>query len=217
MPEMVLDCPHCSSERIGFDFGGQHRDPVTTSIWNTFWICRKCREGIVVQLLRRNSVHDQPGKCNGDPTDEGFQLRDIHPKLQEPDIPEHIPEDIAKDFREAMDNMLRQNWTSTGMMLRKVLQRATTMLASVNGLNFQSKNLKSRISELANEGCITLAMREWADIIRVDGNDATHTENEEFSKEEAVQMASFTEIFLVYAFTLPERVRKHREKAQPVL
>ena len=76
-----------------------------------------------------------------------------------------------------MDNIRRQNWVSAGMMLRKVLQPATTTLASDNGLGFQGVRLEPHIAKLADQHCITPAMREWADIVRVDGNVGTHTED----------------------------------------
>lgn len=216
MAQMVLDCPHCTSERTGFGYVGEQLEPRSQLVWNTFWVCLKCREGVVVKLLRRDTGVS-PHQCIGDPTDEGYDLIRIHPTPQSPSIPEHVPEDIASDFGEAMDNIRRQNWVSAGMMLRKVLQRTTTALASDNGLDLQKTNLWNRIAKLAEERCITPAMREWADIIRDDGNEATHEEEQVFSREQAEQMAEFTEVFLLYAFTLPGRVKEHKEKASPQL
>ena len=213
MPEMALKCPHCHTERVGFVFGGERQNVRSSLVWNTFWVCRECEEGIVVTLIRRANT-GAPSKCVGNPANEGFDLLGIHPTPLEPSMPEHIPDDIASDLREATDNMSRQNWTSAGMMLRKVLQRATTALASENGLDLQGIRLGPRIATLAEYHCITPAMREWADIIRFDGNSATHDEQEVFSKDQAEQMAEFVEVFLIYALTLPIRVKTHKERAQ---
>ena len=51
-------------------------------------------------------------------------------------------------------------------------------------------------------------MKDWAHQIRLDGNDATHEEDKVFTKEDAEQIREFTELFLIYAFTLPERVKR---------
>lgn len=53
-------------------------------------------------------------------------------------------------------------------------------------------------------------MKNWAHIIRIDSNGAVHSD-EEFTQEEAEEILNFTELFLLYAFTLPAMVesRKH--------
>ncbi|KFD19677.1 hypothetical protein GTPT_1608 [Tatumella ptyseos ATCC 33301] len=62
------------------------------------------------------------------------------------------------------------------------------------------------------QGKITEQMREWAHIVRFDANGAVHSD-EEFTQQEAEEMIGFTEVFLIYSFTLPEMVRVKREKS----
>jgi hypothetical protein len=50
-------------------------------------------------------------------------------------------------------------------------------------------------------------MKEWAQHIRLDANDATH-EPEEFSEEDAKRLQVFAEMFLTYAFTLPAMLKR---------
>ena len=57
----------------------------------------------------------------------------------------------------------------------------------------------------------TIYMREWVDIIRLDGNAATHEEDLEFEEQGATIMEEFIELFLTYTFTLQERVEIHTE------
>ena len=57
-------------------------------------------------------------------------------------------------------------------------------------------------------------MKEWADQIISDGNEAAHGEDETFTREDAEQIKEFTELFLIYAFTLPERVRQAKPAEQ---
>ena len=214
MVELILDCPHCDSERTGMEFAGErpfhlNRASGVTS-WNTFWVCRKCREGVVVKLSSQHiSSVIPPSQCAGDILDNFFDLVQVIPRRPEPEAPMHVPEDIARDFKEAVDNMRRRNWTSAGMMFRKVLQRSTTSLAP-EGVDFLRVNLMGRIDTLADKHFITPAMQDWAQIIRLDGNEATHEEDEVFSEHKASQMRDFTELFLIYAFTLPARVEAFR-------
>jgi Domain of unknown function (DUF4145) len=74
-------------------------------------------------------------------------------------------------------------------------------------------NLKQRIERLP-DSVVTPAMKEWAQHIRLSANDAVH-EPEEFSGVDAQQLHIFAELFLTYAFTLPEMLKKEKEKTNP--
>ena len=203
MAEMVLTCPYCASDLVTFAFGGERPINREPDAWNTLWVCRRCEEGVVVTLVGPGL--GSPGRSVGDPRDEGFFVHAIHPDPQQTRAPDHVPEDIARDFEEALDNLRRQNWTSAGMMFRKVLQRATSRLAP-EGINFRAMKLVQRIENLDKERLITPAMKEWAHKIRLDGNEATHEEDEGFSDDQAKLMREFAELFLIYSFTLPARI-----------
>lgn len=60
-------------------------------------------------------------------------------------------------------------------------------------------------------GLITAQMKDWAHIVRMDSNGAIHTD-EEFDASEAKQLINFTEVFLIYSFTLPAMVDFRREE-----
>jgi len=87
------------------------------------------------------------------------------------------------------------------MMFRKVIDVATKELGATKG------KLQPRIDELAAKHAITPAMQEWAHAIRLDGNEAAH-EEEPFDKETCEALKSFTELFLMYAFTLPGMLKE---------
>ena len=111
-----------------------------------------------------------------------------------------------------MRNLGRRNWTSAGMMFRKVLERSTMEIAP-DGADFGTMKLSRRIDALGDRHDITPAMREWAHLIRLEGNKAAHGD-EDFSRKSAEQIQEFSELFLIYTFTMPERVRLAREEAQ---
>ena len=180
-------------------------------MWNTLFVCRKCRQGVVARL-RGAQTGPKPSACHGDPTEEGFKVLAVHPNPKRHVVPEHLPQEIATDYKEAADSLRRQNLTSAGMMFRKVLQRATTALAATAEPQVTVRGLKlhARIDKLADQHLITPAMREWAHQVRDDGKEANHGEDEVFEQSDAEQIQAFTELFLIYAFTLPERVRLAR-------
>ena len=212
-------------------FGGELRLQPNTpgSLWNVFFMCRKCREGVVAKLRSKaNDAADKPSACDGDPLDQGFELLEVHPKPPPRDTPKHLPEEIAVHYREAVDTLRHRNFIAAGMVFRKVLQLATTALATdvkratdvkdegskteslADWFRRKKLNLGPRVDALADQHLITSAMRDWADQIRIDGNEATHGEEKPFTQTDSEQMKAFTEVFLMYAFTLPESVKLAR-------
>jgi len=62
--------------------------------------------------------------------------------------------------------------------------------------------LARRIDGLPVEIGVTPSMKQWAHEIRALGNEAAH-EDEPFDEEATEDLQSYTEVFLMYAFTLP--------------
>ena len=178
-------------------------------MWTTLYVCHSCGKGVVVRL--KSPGRTKPSSCPGDPRRSNFKIQDTYPEPQKITAPEHAPDEIEQDYKEAMDSLRHENWTSAGMMFRKVLQRSTSTIGPDSG-NLKSKRLKKRIIALAEQHKLTPAMAELAHVIRLGGDDATHEEEEEFTKEEATEIQNFTELFLLYSFTLPTRVKKARAK-----
>ena len=50
-------------------------------------------------------------------------------------------------------------------------------------------------------------MKEWAQHIRLEGNDAVHGPDD-YTEKDAKDLHTFAEMFLTYAFTLPEMLKK---------
>ena len=183
MAEVVLDCPHCNAEREGFEFGGELPGKPSSAapfMWNTLFVCHKCRKGVVVRLSGPR-FGAKPSACQGDPRHNGFELLAVLPKRQ-PEIPRYLPdEEIKREYKQAVNCVRQGNFEAAGTMFRKVLQRATTALAAGNEITFKEReNLPSRINKLAQKNLITPAMRDWAHQIRDDGNEATHGEDGSF-------------------------------------
>ena len=63
-------------------------------------------------------------------------------------------------------------------------------------------SLFQRIEKAEETGGLTPELAEWAHQIRLDGNDAAH-EEEPFSKEDAENLHTFTDLVFRYVFTLP--------------
>ena len=135
---------------------------------------------------------------------------DIYPRPSLACAPAHVPDDIAKNYNEAAASVRHQLYTPAGGTFRKALERATLALAPQPvSKSFRDKMLLQRIESLRSQQVITDGLCELAEEIRVLGNAAAH-DDDDLSKEEAEQLQEFTELFLIYAFTLPARVKSAR-------
>lgn len=144
------------------------------------------------------------------PNNQRFLLRNYFPTAASHVAPDNCPERAAKFFVEAKENLHRGNYETSVMLCRKVIDIATR---EILGEDSKKEQLSQRISMLYGKGKITEQMKDWAHIVRIDSNGAVHSD-EEFSQKEAEEMIGFTEVFLIYSFTLPEMVKAKQQKPE---
>ena len=204
--DIDLDCPHCGTTKAGF--AGLHSRQRKNEIWDVFAYCRVCQAGIVIVV--RSAQGHNPLANEWITHSATFSIERVQPAPPVEAAPKHTPEPIADDFKEGLRCLRRGDFNAAGMMFRKTLQRATTALAQTAGMSpFKAKTpLQHRIDALAKAGHLTDSMRGLAVAIKLDGNEAAHEEDQDFDKGAATQTQEFTELFLLYAFTLPERVKR---------
>lgn len=224
-PELVTFCPHCLTEKVGFTFHGEY--PVYSAgkvySWNTFFVCRKCRTGIVAvfQHPRHPDGSPQTGLTpisgrEGDPQRHGFHLLTVYPTLKPIEAPYAVPTNIAKNYVEAEENLARKQFNSAGLMFRRVLELLTLdkLPDEAKKQRQDRKNLKQRIALLAEQYKLSDELQDLANHIRLDGNVAAH-DDKDFDEASAHQMKDFTSLFLQYIYTLPQLVNDAREKEGP--
>lgn len=175
--------------------------------WLLLYSCRHCQKGVVATLRDRGS-QKTPGSVDTNLL-RHFIVVSVHPQPQSVDAPEHTPSNIRKTYLEAVTALANGLCDPAGMTFRKVLER-TTLALGPGSKSFKGKFLKQRIDSLAEQHIITEAMRDWAHHIRLVGIDASHDDGE-ITLEEANELREFTELFLIYTFTLPKRVEVAKE------
>jgi hypothetical protein len=135
------------------------------------------------------------------------QIGQVYPSLMQPKVPDDVPDNIRSAFVSGLNNLkLSGGANAAAIMFRRSIELAAKKLRPDG-----KGDLKQRITDLSDD-LITPAMKDWAHHIRLDGNDATHDE-EEFSKEDAATLHVFAEMFLTYAFTLPAMLKRATGKA----
>lgn len=207
----VGNCPHCLAEEIGMTLAGATNIPMyrPTAIFQ----CNRCHLVVSVQMHTGRTSVDWLSQASGEirkvARENAADVVRVYPEPLSTTAPEHISPVVLRAFEQGADNAKRKNMDAAAAMYRKALDVATRELDPT----LASKNLASRIDALHKAGRLTNDLKQWAHVIRLDGNSGAHDE-EEMSEAEIAQIASFTELFLTYAFTLPMRVMLRKEAAE---
>jgi hypothetical protein len=225
MAELVADCPRCRTRSITFDvtalnlidlrYGWQH-------VFEAFAICRHCALASTF-VLEENTNHDTTmfrdvssvlkarGALNNYFNVGGYiSLKDQGTVAP----PEHVPDHIAKVFKEGATSLAVQCWNAAGAMFRVCVDLATRAMLpeeEVPGLNGKTRrDLGLRLPWLFDNGKLPTELRELSTAIREDGNDGAHQGT--LSKEEAEDLLDFTTALLERIFTEPMRLQIAKER-----
>lgn len=186
----------------------QFRQKVPTAVFG----CNGCSELVCITLRTTNNVHQWIshgiGEISKEAPSNSSVIAKIYPSPERIQIPDHIPVAVKRAFEQGADNAKRKQNDASAAMYRKALDVATKELDS----NLAGKNLAPRIDALHKAGKLTDDLKEWAHLIRLDGNHGAH-DDDELSDQEIAQLASFTELFLTYTFTLPAQVAIRKKAA----
>jgi hypothetical protein len=200
MAQIALDCPHCHTVKAGFSGSSSilQAPPGQHQTFIMLLQCQVCGDGIIAKFLNTQQDPNAVTRwLQGQAPIGGIRLVEHWPSQIDTKAPEHIPDNVASFYLQGMDNLARKNYDAAGTMFRKSLD------AALRRLDQSGKGtLQQRIDNLPAAVAVTPAMKEWAHQIRELGNDAAH-EEDPFTPDEAKTLQSFSELFLIYTFTLP--------------
>lgn len=228
MAMTVQDCPYCGANRVGMPIFGISvpvRDFFSSiSQYEHYFAfvaasCPNCCRP--VPLI----VYDEPHavttnypsftsriadlkQYHGEVGHKGFRDKVLYPSLEPTDIPAHLPDNVAKAFRQAESNVARPDHEeAAATMYRRALE-----LALKDRFPTYTGILAARIKQLAKNSDIPQVMADWADEIRFIGNDGAH-DVDGVSADELQAIRGFTDAFLRYLITLPTEVANRRTAA----
>ena len=203
MGQLTRDCPHCHTKSVSFTSYAEIKKP-NTAIYVTAFYCVNCY-GAYISEINTHKAYTTPHSEKGDIKQvNGLHLLEEYPLSEKTKSPEHLPNNINKFFLQSANSLKSGNLDASSMMSRKVLEVA------VKNLNPEGAgSLYKRIEKLFELGKITEDLKDWAHIIRDDGNEASH-EEEPVTEEFANELLSFTEMFIMYTFTMPGMVDSRR-------
>ena len=165
---------------------------------------KKCFSPILV--LQKNSWNPDYG---GDNWNEPIRL---YPN-NEFQIDPSIPKLLRDSYQEAILCFKGRAYTATAILCRRTIEG----IALEKQINF--KNLAVALKKLNENKVINDQLFEWADELRLSGNDAAHDIKIAFTKQDAQDILLFTNAILNYVYSFQEKFsdfknRRRKNSAQ---
>ena len=96
-------------------------------------------------------------------------------------------------------------------MCRKTLEG----ICSAHGITV--KYLGTSLKEMKDKGIIENRLFEWAEALRISGNEAAHDVNIKISSQDAKDIVEFTDALLEYVFTFRDKFDEFKKRrSKPV-
>jgi hypothetical protein len=157
----------------------------------TFLKCPKCSRPFLMLQVDDGSGWDEP--------------RRLFPPI-ELGVSPAIPSVLRSAYDETRACFRAKAYTATAIMCRKILEG----IADQNKIKV--KNLASALKEMKDKGIIESRLYEWADALRISGNEAAHGVNSKISPQDAKDILEFTHAILEYVFTFQEQFEQFRKR-----
>ena len=121
-----------------------------------------------------------------------------------------VPVAIREAFNEAVVCLRARAHTAAAIMCRKALEGVCVEH------KVKSRNLVAGLKELREQGVIEGRLFEWADALRMQGNEAAHDVHVTTSPQDARDLVEFAHALLEYVFTFNEKFTAfQKRRARP--
>ena len=168
----------------------------------TFAACKRCKDPFIAQ----QEFNEIPGEFSV-PESDPVQ---VYPHKH--NIPlGSVPKTARQAYLEALHAYRCQLFESCVIMCRKCVEA----VCSEHGES--KKPLAQRLKRLQDNGIIDQTILQWANEVRMLGNDAAHDLKMQITKTDAKDTLDFTEAVLLYVFVLQIRFsefQKRRKEAR---
>ncbi|MEX0881208.1 MAG: DUF4145 domain-containing protein [Thermoanaerobaculia bacterium] len=140
-------------------------------------------------------------------------LPDVLYPVKETRINPSLPDGIKSAYTEAVNCLRGKSYTAAAIMCRKTLEGICAEH------NVTEKNLGRALKQMKELGIIEKRLYDWADALRISGNEAAHDVKLQTSAEDARDIVEFTNALLEYVFTFRDKFdafnARRAKKANP--
>jgi hypothetical protein len=192
---MFLECKHCSAivdakVIATYDDNDEEEPP---GRW-FFCHCPRCTMPMLAVTI-----------------DDGYGFEEasasrLYPTVERRQLGIGVPTNIQNAFKEAVICFNAGANTASAIMCRKTLEG----LCEAHGA--KTGNLAHRLTKLQKEGIIESRLFEWAEALRISGNEAAHGVGSQISRQDCEDILGFTEALAEYVFTYRDRFEKFKRR-----
>lgn len=118
----------------------------------------------------------------------------------------NLPASLKAAYNEATACFKSKAYTATAIMCRKTLEGICVEHGAKGG------NLVKSLKDLKDKGVIENRLFEWADALRISGNEAAHDVKVTISAEDARDILEFTNALLEYVFTFRDKFEEFKKR-----
>jgi hypothetical protein len=192
---MILECKKCqalvNAEYIaGYPYHwAEEDDPSLNGIPGEYqlWKCPSCQKPFLLD------------------TDEFFGSVVMYPP-EDNRVNPRLPAPLKSAYTEAVSCFKSKAYTATAIMCRKTLEGICVEHGT------KGHNLVANLKELKDKGVIESRLFEWADALRISGNEAAHDVTVTTSAEDARDILEFTNALLEYVFTFRDKFEEFKTR-----
>jgi hypothetical protein len=197
---MLIECDNCNALVKGEEIGHYiNENPYDFMDSQKFTLC-KCPECSSPLLMQQDLDVDM----HLNETDWG-RLKKIYPNNLF-HINPVIPEKLQNALKECIQCFKSDANTATAIMCRRTLEG----FCSLKGV--KEKNLEKSIKKLKDEGLINDQLYEWANQLRLAGNEAAHNIESNFSSIDAKDILDFTIAILDFTYSFKDKFDKFKAR-----
>lgn len=125
---------------------------------------------------------------------EDYEYTEVLYPKSNTNIDSSVPNSIKNAFNEAMRCFENKAFTASVIMCRKAIE------GICKESKIEKKNLRDQLIAMKDQGIIEPSIFEWADALRLSGNDAAHDLDITFSIKDAEDIIEFTHVIIEYIF-----------------
>lgn len=117
-----------------------------------------------------------------------------------------VPQPLRREWEEAQSCFDAKAYTACGVMVRRTLE------GTCKDQGVKAKTLAKGLREMRSQGLIDGVLAEWADALRLLGNQSAHFTGKEISREDAEDSLAFAEALLDHLYVLRKRFAEFQKR-----
>ncbi|MGI0489654.1 DUF4145 domain-containing protein [Pantanalinema rosaneae CENA516] len=200
MQNRKVSCEHCKTivqaEVVSHyrRIDGDEYDDVYFSYYDYFFLkCLNCEHPILIQEWQLYKSYGM----------EAPELENASESMLFPasfiKVNSNLPVAIKEAYGEALLCLRAKAFTASVLMCRKTLEGICVDHGA------KARDLKSSLQKMKDDGIIERRLFEWADALRISGNEAAHDVNISFSEMDAIDIIEFTKALIEYIYTFTDK------------